>query len=186
MTGRARLHYDVGTTWFGETADVVLLAIKALTCLSHILNTTFATQAEAEELTLAEWLADIDWRAHLHGDSAEGAAVWNPARALDYAAVLAVSLLSSSNIALEQDMRLAPRPEVLQRTSMQNVAAFELPPGIFDIELLLHNTAAFCKGWQRGALGLQSSALAFAGLIACQASQEAAPDNEQRYAAHMS
>lgn len=178
------MSYSVGTTWFGKVQDIQTLATATLSCLSIVLNSTFGAQAAAEGLSLAEWLADTDWHAHLQTDSAEGLAAWNPARALTYASVLAVHALPLQNISWQQDMRLAPPPDALRRLSMQDAAAFELPPS-FDAALLLRSTAAFCKGWQRGTLGPRSSALAFAGLIACQASQQALPDSEQRYAAHV-
>jgi hypothetical protein len=176
-------NYPFGSTWAGSTNSILTMAKDVLHLTHLILQHTFLESADAEGLTLKEWLDDIDWAAHLDPSTKEGQLPWNIARAVDYAESVALGALTGG---WETDNQIDPPGAVLDTLAMHDVILMR--PGKsndFNMGLLLQNTEMFCRKWSEFHSVHGGGVRHFAGLIACQASQQEVPDGEMRYAAHL-
>jgi len=108
---------------------------------------------------------------------------WNPAKFALYAIDLAIN----------QHVRnwgwhgKVDVPASRARIGLQDVALVRpaLHDATLNIDLMLRNTKAFCGAWHSGRRGAAGSIGHYAGLIACQASQQEVPEYESRYAVEM-
>jgi hypothetical protein len=169
-----------GSTWAGSTDSILGLAEHVLQ-LTEVLQQTFSESAAAGGLTLQEWMEDVDWAVHLDPSTGEGQLPWNIARVVDYAESIVLATLAGH---WRTDDRIDPPAAVLDTLAMQDVVLMR-PAKIIEFEmgLLMQNTHAFCRQWSKSHKNRGGGARHFAGLIACQASQQEVPHGEIRYAA---
>lgn len=115
-------------------------------------------------------------------DTAAGAKPWNIANAVLYATNLAAAHFLDE---WHWDDQIAPLASTLRSAKMNDVVmvAPRRNIGEFDLQQLLRKTKAYCTDWHRGLRGEPGSAMHYAALIACQASETRAHEGESRYAA---
>jgi hypothetical protein len=174
----------VGDTWLGHSGDMLSLACSTADTLSILLETAYSVSSSGET-TMEEWLEDVDWDEHLNPDTSAGAQSWNAAHAVQHATHLAACHVLDD---WQWDDAVAPSSAVLRRVTMNDVVlvAPRRGRGQFSVQGLLHDTKGWCAQWALGLQGEPGSAMHYAGLIACQASQTRAPDGETRYAETLS
>jgi hypothetical protein len=117
----------------------------------------------------------------MNPDTEEGSRPWNIANAVLYATNMAASHFIDD---WQWDDQIAPLGPRLQKAQMKDVVlvAPRRNRGEFALENLLRNTKAYCTEWHAGLQGEPGTAMHYAGLIACQASETHASEGEYRYA----
>lgn len=118
----------------------------------------------------------------MNPDTAAGSKPWNIGNAVLYATNMAASHFVDD---WQWDDQVAPLGSKLKKAGMKEVVmiAPRLNRGEFSFESLLRNTKDYCIDWHAGLKGEPGTAMHYAGLIACQASETKASEGENRYAA---
>lgn len=117
----------------------------------------------------------------MNPDTSAGAQSWNIANAVLYATNMAASHFLDE---WQWDDSVAPLGPKLRTAKMNEVVmiAPRRNRGEFALEAMLRKTKSFCTEWHAGLQGDPGTAMHFAGLIACQGSEQSAHEGEVRYA----